>query len=184
MAHSNITFCFICSNKCKPDCKQRCEPHGDCVAPDVCQCHFGYVGHNCTTECECNKHSNCKSVTERDICLDCQNNTQVRYSDINFTAHNFIYWKVYTVKLYVNLRSICFQGAQCQECKPLYVGNPVNGGACQSCKSFCHDHSEVCVSKEHQIIKTKIYPSNYDPNIQLRGQTSSGNVSILQDKLI
>ena len=180
MGHINFTFCLVCSHKCKPDCKQRCEPHGDCVSPDVCQCHFGYVGHNCTTECQCNKHSNCKSVAERDICLDCQNNTQVR---VKFTTYSFIYWKADIFKFDANLRSICLQGAQCEECKPLYVGNPASGGSCQSCKSFCHDHSEVCVSKEkYQIINN--YNPYIDPNLQLRGQTSNGNVSISQHKLI
>ncbi len=70
-------YLYCSSHKCKPDCKQRCEPHGDCVAPNVCQCHFGYVGDNCSTECMCNKHSNCRSIHEKDVCLACQNNTKV-----------------------------------------------------------------------------------------------------------
>jgi len=64
------------SEKCKPDCKQKCEPNGICVEPDNCQCNFGFVGHNCSTECQCNKHSNCQSVSHKDVCLACQNNTQ------------------------------------------------------------------------------------------------------------
>ncbi len=73
---------FIFSNKCKPDCKQRCEPHGDCIAPNVCRCHFGWVGHNCTTECQCNKHSNCESVAKKDNCTQCMNNTKVRITGL------------------------------------------------------------------------------------------------------
>ena len=73
-------FEFSCrSGECEPVCVQGCQPNGDCVAPDICQCHFGYVGHNCSTECECNRHSNCKSVEEKHHCLACQNNTQVIY---------------------------------------------------------------------------------------------------------
>ena len=62
---------------CRPVCAQGCEPYGVCVAPDVCRCHFGYVGNNCSTECQCNRHSNCRSVDETDECLQCRNHTQV-----------------------------------------------------------------------------------------------------------
>ena len=62
---------------CRPVCAQGCEPYGVCVAPDVCRCHFGYVGNNCSTECQCNRHSNCRGVDETDVCLQCRNHTQV-----------------------------------------------------------------------------------------------------------
>ncbi|ESO94412.1 hypothetical protein LOTGIDRAFT_145046, partial [Lottia gigantea] len=60
---------------CEPVCHQGCD-HGTCVRPDRCKCHFGWVGDNCSVECQCNKHSNCRSTTEPSVCLDCQNNTQ------------------------------------------------------------------------------------------------------------
>ncbi|WAR31429.1 MEGF8-like protein [Mya arenaria] len=36
-------------------------------------------------------------------------------------------------------------GSQCQECKPLYVGDPRDGGRCTSCHDFCHGHFDVCL---------------------------------------
>ena len=73
---------FHSTRKCKPHCRAGCEPHGTCKAPDVCSCHFGYVGQNCTTECLCNKHSECDSIEEKHICKSCQNNTQVNFDAI------------------------------------------------------------------------------------------------------
>nr|KAG5710511.1 hypothetical protein BaRGS_013157 [Batillaria attramentaria] len=60
--------------KCGPVCHQGCI-NGVCVQPDYCQCHFGWVGNNCSVECQCNKHSNCKSITETTVCTRCENNT-------------------------------------------------------------------------------------------------------------
>lgn len=62
---------------CKPVCEQGCV-NGTCVEPNACQCHFGYVGQNCSVECQCNKHSNCRGVGAQDQCLQCFNNTMVR----------------------------------------------------------------------------------------------------------
>ncbi|XP_074654134.1 multiple epidermal growth factor-like domains protein 8 [Tubulanus polymorphus] len=61
---------------CEPKCSQGCAPNGICVEPDVCKCNFGYVGHNCSTACDCNGHSDCESVQRRDVCLECKNNTK------------------------------------------------------------------------------------------------------------
>jgi len=61
---------------CEPICKQGCL-YGQCTHSDVCTCFFGYVGANCSADCKCNKHSNCKSVRERDSCTECRNNTMV-----------------------------------------------------------------------------------------------------------
>uniref|UniRef100_A0A4W5QL20 EGF-like domain-containing protein n=1 Tax=Hucho hucho TaxID=62062 RepID=A0A4W5QL20_9TELE len=62
------------SGQCEPVCAQGCV-NGTCVSPGVCQCHFGFVGDNCSSQCHCNKHSNCKGVSEPDKCLECKNNT-------------------------------------------------------------------------------------------------------------
>lgn len=35
------------------------------------------MGDNCSVECQCNKHSNCRSVTETTDCVKCENNTMV-----------------------------------------------------------------------------------------------------------
>ncbi|XP_054855201.1 multiple epidermal growth factor-like domains protein 8 isoform X1 [Eublepharis macularius] len=59
---------------CKPVCDQGCV-NGTCVEPNACQCHFGYVGQNCSVECQCNKHSNCQGVEAQDQCVECFNNT-------------------------------------------------------------------------------------------------------------
>ena len=57
-------------------CHEGCV-HGVCTHPDTCSCHFGFVGKNCSTECDCNRHSNCESVERKNVCLDCRNNTKV-----------------------------------------------------------------------------------------------------------
>nr|XP_033770020.1 multiple epidermal growth factor-like domains protein 8 isoform X2 [Geotrypetes seraphini] len=59
---------------CRPVCDQGCV-NGTCVEPNRCQCHFGYVGQNCSVECQCNKHSNCAGLGAQDQCLECFNNT-------------------------------------------------------------------------------------------------------------
>lgn len=51
--------------------------NGSCVEPDHCRCHFGFVGRNCSTECRCNRHSECAGVGARDHCLLCRNHTKV-----------------------------------------------------------------------------------------------------------
>lgn len=58
-----------------------------------CECDFGYVGANCSIQCQCNGHANCKGPDQLDICLECHNNTV---------------------------------GDQCDQCKPLYVGDARN----------------------------------------------------------
>lgn len=59
---------------CIPKCTQGCV-RGRCVNPDVCECDFGYVGANCSIQCLCNGHSDCKGPDQLDVCLECKNNT-------------------------------------------------------------------------------------------------------------
>ncbi|XP_023314938.1 multiple epidermal growth factor-like domains protein 8 isoform X2 [Trichogramma pretiosum] len=59
---------------CVPMCTQGCV-RGTCVEPDVCQCDFGYVGRNCSIQCQCNGHSDCKGPDKLDECIECHNNT-------------------------------------------------------------------------------------------------------------
>ncbi|XP_067133716.1 multiple epidermal growth factor-like domains protein 8 [Centruroides vittatus] len=61
--------------QCKPVCNQGCM-FGTCVEPNKCKCHFGYVGHNCSIQCDCNGHSNCAGPDRLNDCLKCHNNTQ------------------------------------------------------------------------------------------------------------
>ncbi|XP_069798535.1 multiple epidermal growth factor-like domains protein 8 [Narcine bancroftii] len=60
---------------CRPVCEQGCV-NGTCVEPNHCRCHFGYVGPQCSVTCRCNQHSECESVSTRDHCLQCVNNTK------------------------------------------------------------------------------------------------------------
>ncbi|XP_074874861.1 multiple epidermal growth factor-like domains protein 8 [Buteo buteo] len=60
---------------CRPVCEQGCV-NGTCVEPNRCRCHFGYVGHNCSVQCQCNGHSQCRDPAARDHCLQCFNNTK------------------------------------------------------------------------------------------------------------
>ncbi|NXT30439.1 MEGF8 protein, partial [Syrrhaptes paradoxus] len=39
------------------------------------------------------------------------------------------------------------QGPQCSRCRPLFVGSPRSGGRCRSCRSFCRDNADVCLSR-------------------------------------
>ncbi|XP_046588912.1 multiple epidermal growth factor-like domains protein 8 isoform X1 [Neodiprion lecontei] len=59
---------------CVPVCSQGCV-RGTCIEPDVCRCDFGYVGANCSIQCQCNGHSNCAGPDKLDVCLECHNNT-------------------------------------------------------------------------------------------------------------
>ncbi|XP_015121638.1 multiple epidermal growth factor-like domains protein 8 [Diachasma alloeum] len=59
---------------CVPMCTQGCV-RGTCVEPNVCRCDFGYVGANCSIQCQCNGHSNCAGPDKLDECLECHNNT-------------------------------------------------------------------------------------------------------------
>ncbi|XP_075678813.1 multiple EGF like domains 8 [Dermatophagoides pteronyssinus] len=60
---------------CKPICQQGCL-NGQCIEPNICQCNFGYIGHDCSIECQCNGHSLCPSSDRRYECIHCENNTQ------------------------------------------------------------------------------------------------------------
>jgi multipile epidermal growth factor-like domains protein 8 len=83
--------------------------------PNVCTCDFGYVGANCSIQCQCNGHSNCAGPDKLDQCLECHNETM---------------------------------GQQCDKCRPLFVGDPKNGGECVPCHVYCHGHTDLCVARE------------------------------------
>lgn len=38
-------------------------------------------------------------------------------------------------------------GEQCEKCKPLFVGDPQNNGACVACVDFCYGHTDLCVDR-------------------------------------
>ncbi|KAG7311412.1 hypothetical protein JYU34_002454 [Plutella xylostella] len=59
---------------CVAVCSQGCV-RGVCLHPDVCHCDFGYVGANCSIQCQCNGHSNCEGPDKLDKCIECHNNT-------------------------------------------------------------------------------------------------------------
>lgn len=61
---------------CAAVCAQGCV-RGACVQPDVCRCDFGYVGANCTIQCQCNGHAHCEGPDKLDKCIECHNNTMV-----------------------------------------------------------------------------------------------------------
>lgn len=104
--------------ECVPVCSQGCL-RGNCVKPDKCLCDFGYVGANCSIQCQCNGHSNCPGPDRLSECLECHNNTK---------------------------------GAQCEHCKPLFVGDPTDGGKCVPCFEYCHQHTSVCISDSSKLL--------------------------------
>lgn len=104
-------------NGCEPVCPLGCV-RGQCIQPNKCLCDFGYVGANCSIQCQCNGHANCEGPDKLDKCLVCHNNTM---------------------------------GAQCEKCKPLFVGDPADGVVCVSCSDYCHGHSSICVDNSTEI---------------------------------
>lgn len=52
---------------------------GQCIQPNKCQCDFGYVGANCSIQCQCNGHANCEGPDKLDKCITCYNNTMVTF---------------------------------------------------------------------------------------------------------
>ncbi|KAF5307311.1 hypothetical protein FQR65_LT07027 [Abscondita terminalis] len=67
---------------CVPRCLEKCV-HGECAAPDTCQCYEGYVGFTCNIsrplllyekddphECLCKNNSTCDSLTGKCSCLE------------------------------------------------------------------------------------------------------------------
>lgn len=112
-------------NGCEPVCLQGCV-RGQCVEPNKCKCDFGYVGANCSIQCQCNGHANCEGPDKLDMCLECHNNTM---------------------------------GAQCEKCKPLFVGDPSDGGHCVPCLEYCYGHSRICLDNS-----TEIDIADYDEN--------------------
>ncbi|XP_074030037.1 multiple EGF like domains 8 isoform X1 [Leptinotarsa decemlineata] len=109
-------------NGCEPICSLGCV-RGQCVQPNKCLCDFGYVGANCSIQCQCNGHANCEGPDKLDKCLSCHNNTM---------------------------------GEQCEKCKPLFVGDPADGGLCVPCVEYCHGHSSFCVDNS-----TDLDPDDY-----------------------
>ncbi|XP_039280047.1 multiple epidermal growth factor-like domains protein 8 isoform X2 [Nilaparvata lugens] len=97
---------------CVPVCSQGCV-RGACISPDECRCDFGYVGANCSIQCQCNGHSQCAGPDRLDVCLQCHNNTL---------------------------------GSQCQRCKPLFVGSPLDNGVCVPCSEYCYGHTNICIN--------------------------------------
>lgn len=104
----------LIKRKCMPVCKQGCV-RGNCIEPDICECDFGYVGSNCSIQCQCNGHSHCAGPSKLDTCLECLNNTM---------------------------------GEQCEQCRPLFVGDPRNNGECVACVDYCYGHTDVCVDRD------------------------------------
>lgn len=68
------TIYFISRKICVPMCTQGCV-RGTCIEPNICRCDFGYVGANCSIQCQCNGHSNCAGPDRLDDCIKCHNNT-------------------------------------------------------------------------------------------------------------
>lgn len=42
-------------------------------------------------------------------------------------------------------------GNQCEQCQPLYVGDPRDNGECVSCSDYCHGHTDLCVERTANI---------------------------------
>ncbi|KPI93788.1 Multiple epidermal growth factor-like domains protein 8 [Papilio xuthus] len=66
---------------CAAVCTQGCV-RGACVQPNDCRCDFGYVGANCTIQCQCNGHSHCEGPDKLDKCIECHNNTMGNQCEI------------------------------------------------------------------------------------------------------
>ncbi|XP_035382451.1 multiple epidermal growth factor-like domains protein 8 isoform X1 [Electrophorus electricus] len=123
------------SGQCEPVCSQGCV-NGTCVSPGVCHCHFGFVGENCSSQCRCNKHSNCKSVTQLDTCLECHNHTKGQHCEK-------------CKPLYVGS---AVGGGQCRPCREFCKGN----------SAICLSRDEHRLALQHP----KDYPLDPDGIVQ------------------
>ncbi|XP_014118538.1 PREDICTED: multiple epidermal growth factor-like domains protein 8 [Pseudopodoces humilis] len=52
------------------------------------------------------------------------------------------------------------QGPQCQQCRPLFVGSALGGGTCLTCRSFCRNRAQVCLSRA-QLEQHRADPRRY-----------------------
>ncbi|XP_055375614.1 multiple epidermal growth factor-like domains protein 8 isoform X2 [Condylostylus longicornis] len=57
-------------------------------------------------------------------------------------------------------------GLQCEKCKPLFVGNPKNKTSCVPCKEYCHGHTDVCVSKDEEILASNMSRNQIEKNLK------------------
>jgi hypothetical protein len=127
---------------CAPVCSTPCGEHGDCVAPDTCECKLGWTGNNCTVDCGCHEHSTC-DVSGVGVCDQCQNHTEGASCDTCSDG----YWgdprsgsacspcqcNNHGTCDRVNGTCICDSttiGASCSQCRSGLIGNAANGGAC------------------------------------------------------
>lgn len=55
------------------------------------------------------------------------------------------------------------QGIVCEQCKPLFFGNPGAGKTCIPCLNFCNENSEICLSNEDAEDLEKL-PANVKSN--------------------
>lgn len=62
------------AGKCIPVCENGCV-RGACKEPNKCFCDFGYVGENCSIQCQCNGNANCEGPDKLDVCGECYNHT-------------------------------------------------------------------------------------------------------------
>lgn len=96
---------------CTPTCRQGCV-NGTCIQPDVCRCNFGFVGQNCSTMCKCNGHSDCPGPDDLENCIECKNNTFVRFH----LSHPFVKpnWRGFSFSNYPTWSTVkcwfCIQG--------------------------------------------------------------------------
>ncbi|GAB0200402.1 multiple epidermal growth factor-like domains protein 8 [Grus japonensis] len=114
---------------CRPVCEQGCV-NGTCVEPNRCRCHFGYVGHNCSVQCQCNGHSQCRGPAARDQCLQCFNNTKIPTWVSEGPSEE--------AAVCVNCQNNSV-GERCDGCRPGFF---LLDGACTKCQ--CNGHADTC----------------------------------------
>ena len=117
--------------------------HGDCVAPEVCRCHFSFVGPGCDTACKCNMHSQCPGLHKLDVCVECRNNTA---------------------------------GEACGECEAGFVGDPRDGGDCESCRKYCNGMTEDCFGKRRLRDEGLLRPDDFADDRDVRVATPSAKL--------
>lgn len=60
----------------------------------------------------------------------------------------YLFW--YSIlSLYFSCKciTVCrtFQGTRCENCKPMYAGDPKSKVYCMSCNEYCYSHSDICL---------------------------------------
>ncbi|XP_054720538.1 multiple epidermal growth factor-like domains protein 8 [Uloborus diversus] len=129
------------------DCDDRHEECVDTLEGFECHCKPGYKmhGNHCSPTCK----QGCVNGTciEPDVCL-------CNFGYVGNNCSTTCKCNGHSNCPGPDKLDVCLEcknntfGKHCEKCKPLFVGNPANGGKCVSCNDYCYTHSGICFSSD------------------------------------